>query len=122
MDEADRPRIGEEGPPWETLPELRRDLAPHRGHLLRSWSVATTVLSVLSMWALFPAVVAIPLALLLWWAATHDLRKMRAGEMDPRGEEQAAAARTDARVALIFPAIGFLMLGAWLVLMAIDHP
>jgi hypothetical protein len=113
MSEAELPPDNEEdAPPWAPSPQLRRDLPPHRGHLLRVWSVVATVLSVLSMWFLVSAAFAVPLALLLWWAASHDLRKTRAGEMDPGGEGQAAAARTDALVCLVFPVIGCLFLAA----------
>jgi hypothetical protein len=79
------------------------------------------VLNVMSVWFVVPAVFGVPLALLLWWAACHDLRKMRAGEMDPRGEEQTAAARTNARVALLVPAIFFLVVSAWLVFRVISY-
>jgi hypothetical protein len=114
MDEAERACHDEaEAPAWESSLERRRDLPAHRGHLFRFWSAVATMLNVMSMWAFFLAPLAVPLALLLWWTAAHDLRKMRAGEMDPRGEEQTAAARTDARVCLIFPVIGCLLWAGW---------
>jgi hypothetical protein len=76
----------EDASAWKPSRQLRRDLPPHRGHLLRVWSVVATVLSVLSMWFLVSAVFGVPLAPLLWWAAPHDLRKIRVGETDPCGE------------------------------------
>jgi hypothetical protein len=123
MDEANpAPPDADEPQPWEADPFQRRDAEPHRGNWLRAWSIVALILNVMGVCLLIPWVFGVPLALLLWWAVAHDLRKIRAGEMDPRGEEQTAAARANARVALMIPAVFFLIVGAWLVFRLVSLP
>ncbi|HZV04015.1 MAG TPA: hypothetical protein VE999_02900 [Gemmataceae bacterium] len=42
----------------------------------------------------FGALLSVPLGILAWLMANHDLERMREGHMDPRGKSQAEAGRT----------------------------
>jgi hypothetical protein len=48
-----------------------------------------------------PLVVVLPLGIATWMMASHDLRKMRTGEMDPEGRGPTEAARTSAIIGLV---------------------
>jgi hypothetical protein len=116
MDEVGSPDTGEEeARPWEADPSHRRDAAPHRGNWMEAGSVAAFLLWVPGVVCPCFAALGVPLALLVWWVAAHDLRKMRAREMDAREGEHAAAARIAALACLVFPAFGCLV---WVVLAA----
>src|SRR5262249_59418750 len=120
-DEA-KPAPPEADEPWAADPFQRRDAEPHRGNWLRGWSIVAIILNVMGVCFLIPWVFGVPLALLLWWTTGHDLRKIRAGEMDPRGEEQTAAARANARTALTIPAVTLLIVGALVVFRLVSVP
>jgi hypothetical protein len=98
--------------PWETSPQLRRDLPPHRGYLLKTIATIVVLLSAVTGPCFFLAFfLAIPPALLLWWAAANDLARIRTGRMDPHGQKETAEARTCALVSLALPFLGLLLWG-----------
>src|SRR5262249_36177024 len=98
--------LEDDAQPSETSPPLRRDLPPHPGNCLRAFAPVILLLSGAGAACLYPAVLSIPLALLLWWAAARDLAMMRTGRMDPPGEKEVAEARTCALVSLALPFVG----------------
>jgi hypothetical protein len=72
--------------PWERPGALRRDCEPHRGGLLLVLGEVSLVLSLLSACGGVTAVVGVPLGMAVLLLASQDLKVMRAGLMDPRGE------------------------------------
>jgi hypothetical protein len=97
--------------PWETSPQLRRDLPPHRGYVLKTIATIVVLLSAVTGPCILLAFLAIPPALLLWWAAAHDLARIRTGRLDPHGKKETAEARICALVSLALPFLGLLLWG-----------
>jgi hypothetical protein len=89
-DEGDRP--------WERPGCVRRDCEPHRGPLLSNLSGAGFVLGVLSLLFVVPCVPGLLVAGPAWVLARRDLRRMRAGLMDPAGRDLTQQALTRAKV------------------------
>jgi hypothetical protein len=77
--ESDDPR------PWERPGAVRRDCEPHRGALLARLGLASGCLGFASVFVVPLALLALPLALVVWRRAGADLGKIRAGLMDPEG-------------------------------------
>jgi len=73
-------------PPWEWPGAVRRDCEPHRGPLLLVLGTVSLIFGVLGFWLQFMALPDAPLGLVVWLLAWRDLRRMRAGRMDPDGE------------------------------------
>jgi hypothetical protein len=74
---------------WGYKRRLRRDLEPHRG----------TLIMVLGILSLFTAPFILgPIA---WVLGTEDLRKIRAGRMDPEGESMTSTGKVCGMVATI---------------------
>jgi hypothetical protein len=78
--------------PWER-PGGRRDAEPHRGGLLRALGLTSLVLGALAPVLVVPALVALPLGVVVWAVARRDLRQMATGAMDPAGWGQTAEGR-----------------------------
>lgn len=95
----------EEGPrPVWRHPDvlIRRDYEPHRGKLILSFGNLSMIVGGLSLCFLgFGAVLSVPLGVLIWVMANHDLERMRDGRMDPRGKSQTENGRTGAIAGLI---------------------
>jgi DNA-directed RNA polymerase subunit RPC12/RpoP len=81
---------------------LRRDGEPHRGQLLLSLGIFSTVLGVSSVCFGFGAVVSVPLGATVWALASHDLKRMQDGSVDPRGHGLTLRARGMARAGVVF--------------------
>ncbi len=80
----------------------RRDAEPHRAALLSGLGNVTLGVGGLTLCAVgVPLVVVLPLGIATWMMASHDLRKMRTGEMDPEGRGPTEAARTSAIIGLV---------------------
>ncbi len=79
--------------PWEQPGAVRRDVEPHRGGLLRALGVTSLLLGALAPVLLLPALVALPLGVVVWMCARRDLREMAAGAMDPGGWDATRAGR-----------------------------
>ena len=97
----------EEERPWERAGKLRRDCEPHRGNLLLWLGVAALFFGLLSVFLVVPGFIAVVLAIVADSLACRDLRRMRAGLMDPAGEGPARTARRYATAGLLT------MLGGW---------
>jgi hypothetical protein len=110
-------------PPWERPGCFRMDCEPHRGTFLWWLACASYILGLL---ALLPCVgfwfgvVGVPFNLCSRYLTKADLTKMRAGLMDPAGEEHTSQARRLSTLGLRFSIVGtFLwggacLLSAWL--------
>jgi hypothetical protein len=95
--------------PWEQPGAVRRDCEPHRGELLLRLSFVGVSCSLLAscLWA--PAFVAVGLGAAVLVMAARDLKKMRAGVMDPAGRAQTEEAHDLAEIA-VFLGMAFLVL------------
>jgi hypothetical protein len=76
----------------------RRDYEPHRGTLVM-------VLGILSL-----VVMPIILGPIAWYMATDDLKKIRAGRMDPEGESQTNTGRVCGMVGTILGIVGLVIM------------
>jgi hypothetical protein len=104
--------------PWERPGALRRDVEPHRGNWLLLLAAVTLFLGVSSLAVVIPGWVAVPLGFVVDRLAARDLRRMRAGTMDPGGHVQAKRARLLGKLGTLLGAIGgagcgLLLLLAW---------
>ncbi len=99
-----------EARPWEQPGAQLRDLEPDRGDLLQWLGWAGLANGLASLCLLFPALVAVPLGVMVLLMARHDLARMRAGLMDRAGEEQTQVARRNALCGLLIPLIPLLVL------------
>jgi hypothetical protein len=96
-----------DGPrPWEHPEAVRRDIAPHRGNWLLLLAVATLLLGVSSLALVVPGWLAVPFGFLVDRLAAHDVRRMRAGTMDPAGHAQARRAQKLCEVGTLLGAVG----------------
>jgi hypothetical protein len=98
--------------PWDKAGAVRRDCKPHRGAWLRllGWVSVACI-------ALLPLlVIGLPLGVVVWGIARHDLRKMDAGQMDPSGRSETATASGIALGSVIAAITLVMMFGFCLVL------
>jgi hypothetical protein len=100
------PRDGHFSPP-------RRDVEPHRAALLQFLATTSSISGILSCALIVPVLLAIPLGLLVWGLATHDLAQMSHGLKDRTGLMATQAARKTAIVGLV---MGMISGGCWLTL------
>ena len=70
--------------PWERPGAVRRDCEPHRAGVISFLGHLSLVFGVLGLFVL-PALVSLPLGGLTWAMAHRDLKKMRAGLINPEG-------------------------------------
>jgi hypothetical protein len=71
--------------PWEKPGNLRRDLAPHRSHLLAVLGLTSLFFGFSSFFLTFPALLAVPIGWYVARQAEIDLHRMRSGTVDPEG-------------------------------------
>jgi hypothetical protein len=108
--------------PWEQPGAVRRDVEPHRGNWLLLLAAVTFLLGASSLAVVVPGWLAVPLGFAVDRLAVRDLRRMRAGTMDPDGHAQAKQARRLADLGTILGVLGgggcglYLFLGVVLVL------
>ncbi len=78
-------------PDW---PPRRLDCVPHRGKLILMGNVSMALggLSLCTLCA--GALVSVPLGVVAWVLASHDLAEMRAGHVDPQGKTATETGRT----------------------------
>jgi hypothetical protein len=86
----------EDARPWERPGAVRRDCEAHRGTWLLALADAALLVGALSLALGFLAPLGLALGVTAWGLSSHDLGRMRAGLMDPAGQEAAARARTRA--------------------------
>jgi hypothetical protein len=78
--------------PWEQPGCVRRDCEPHRGHVLALLARTVLLCGVASYCVIVPGVVSLPLGMTVLAMARRDLKKMRAGLMEPSGKRQTEVA------------------------------
>lgn len=103
--------IAADVPPWEQPSAVRRDCQPHRGALLQRLGLLSTWCARFSFILIVPALVALPVGLMVTVLARRDLARMDGGLMDPAGEDQTAAALFDAQIATMLSMCPLLALG-----------
>jgi hypothetical protein len=88
--------------PWEQPGAVRKDVAPHRGQLLRALANVSLTCGVAGLVLGVPAVLALPLGITTCVLANRDLERMGSGRLDPRGrvETWSACRRGEQAVAL----------------------
>jgi hypothetical protein len=80
-----KPDAGTQARPWEEAGRWRRDVQPHRGHLLILLATVGRACAI-SAWLLcLPGPIGFGLGVLVWALARRDLREMAAGRVDPLG-------------------------------------
>lgn len=81
--------------PRSSWPPRRLDCLPHRGKLIVTLGNVSMALGGLSLCSLGTlALVSVPLGILAWVLANHDLGEMRGGRMDPQGKTATLNGRT----------------------------
>ena len=107
----------EEAPPRPlnldvTVP-VRRDLEPPRDRLLFTLGTISAVTGAFSACTLgWLAIISVPLGAVVWFLASHDLRRMADGSVDPRSRTRTRHARSAAGAGIAF---GLLFTGLYLV-------
>jgi hypothetical protein len=94
-------------PAWRRAADpFRREYEPHRGLLILSLGNISMFVGGLSLCTLgLGAVVSVPMGILAWLMANHDLKRMRDGRMDARGKAQTETGRTAAAAGVVLGAI-----------------
>lgn len=82
-------------PPWEDPGAVRRDSISDRAAFLVRLGHCAYLVSNVSLLLFLPALVALPLSLVVCWLAVSDLRDMRAGTMDRAGQDGTEEALRD---------------------------
>jgi hypothetical protein len=105
-------------PPWEQEGARRWDSRPHRGALLLGLGTASLIFGSLSLCLCPCNLVSLPLGLITWGLARHDLGQMRVGLIDRQGRDATMRALRDAvcGVVLSLPALLFWLYGCWNIL------
>jgi hypothetical protein len=88
-------------PPWELPGAFRCDCEPHRAFILRLWGRVALMAGFLSIFLYLPALAALPAGAAVYVLARQDLARMRAGLMDPQGENATWAAMGEAAGAVL---------------------
>jgi hypothetical protein len=101
---------GEERP-WEGREQrrVRRDCEPHRGGTVLILGVVGLGLSLMG----WPGVAGLPIGITAWVMAQGDLRKIRAGEMDPGGHSLTRAGRICGIIGTVWSSCFLLLMVAW---------
>ncbi len=95
----------DDSPPWQRPGAVRRDCEPHRGPGLCLLDSAALVCGAVSLCAVVPLTLAVPLAGVAIVLARADLALMRQGRMDPDGQEATENALEIAAGALLLSAL-----------------
>ena len=118
-DENARETSASDLPPWEQPGAVRRDCESHRGHLVEKLGTTALVFGGLSLTCFAcPALFLFPL-LALYFGVTafmmggHELQRMKAGVVDPRGWDQVARGAWRGRLGVALAAASGLGLLAW---------
>jgi hypothetical protein len=103
-------------PPWQLPGAVRRDCEPHRVEFFQRLSLVTSLLAAAGALLVVPALLALGLAVAVWFMAGDDLALMRLGRMDPAGAADTSATQVDALAGALLPFFGWglLALLAWL--------
>lgn len=116
--------IEEEDRPWEHPAGMRLDCEPHRGTLIMLLGLFSLILLPGCCCYSIPNLIGIGLGITAWILGTSDLRKIRAKEMDWRGEGTTQAGKicgivgTFLNIAVIVVWVVFIAFGLMLPMMA----
>jgi hypothetical protein len=94
----------------------RRDYEPHRGQLVLALADASLLLGILSLCLGFLALMAVALGAWAWILASHELRRIRAGLVDPCGLDPTLLGRRRARAGVALGLYGASLWGWFLAL------
>jgi hypothetical protein len=94
--------IGED----EDRPWPYRDCEPHRGGMV----LALGIISIVLVTTCVLSIIGLPMGIAAWSMAQADLRKMRAGRMDPDGMRTTESGRTCAIIGTVLNTLGMLYL------------
>ncbi|HTU18167.1 MAG TPA: hypothetical protein VMG10_08890 [Gemmataceae bacterium] len=90
----------------QAIDRIRRDCEPHRGRLILSLGNVSMIVGGLSLCTFgVGAVVSVPVGILAWLMANHDLERMREGRLDARGKSQTETGRTGAVAGIVLGVI-----------------
>jgi hypothetical protein len=95
-----------DGRRWDRRFVLPPERARHRGGVLLALGILSIVFGVPSLYLFVPSLVGLPLALVAYLIADHDLSRMWAGRMDPGGRASASAAQWCALTGFLLSALG----------------
>src|SRR5262249_44731729 len=106
----EEPEDGEERP-WDQREQrrVRRDCEPHRGGTVLILGIVGLGVSMMGGLGVF----GLPLGIAAWVMAQGDLRKIRAGEMDPGGHSLTRAARICGIISTVWSSFVLLLVVAW---------
>jgi hypothetical protein len=97
----------EDDRPWQKPGAVRRDCEPHRGEFLLTLGKISWALAWASLCTVISGLIADLLGVVVLLQVRHDLKRMKAGQMDPAGQSDARRARDYALrgmlVSLIWP-------------------
>lgn len=93
--------LGDDDRPWPY-----RDCEPHRGGLI----LAVGIISIVLITTCALSIIGLPMGIAAWTMAQGDLRKMRAGRMDPDGMRTTESGRTCAIIGTVLNTLGLLYL------------
>jgi LSD1 subclass zinc finger protein len=118
-DAEDEPEEDEEDDqrPWEgPYGGVRRDCEPHRGPMVLTLGIISTVCGAMSVvgWlccglAVLLSLPGLPLGIVAWVMGSRDLRQMREGTKHPEGQGQTQAGRICGIIGTITSALGLLV-------------
>jgi hypothetical protein len=83
-----------------------RDCEPHRGGMI----LALGIISIVLITTCVLSIIGLPMGIAAWTMAQGDLRKMRAGRMDPDGMRTTESGRTCAIIGTVLNTLGLLYL------------
>jgi hypothetical protein len=83
-----------------------RDCEPHRGGMI----LALGIISIVLITTCVLSIIGLPMGIAAWTMAQGDLRKMRAGRMDPDGMRTTESGRTCAIIGTVLNALGVMYL------------
>ena len=101
----------------------RRDLVPHRGETILMLGIFSLICSFVNfcyVFALISAPTSITLGIIAWVMANHDLKEIKAGQMDPSGEGNAQGGRICGIIGLSMTGIEIMFGIAIIILIALN--
>jgi hypothetical protein len=107
-----RGRDRDDDRPWEDG-DIRRDWEPHRGTLI----LVLGALSLVLLTTFYFAFLSLPVGLAAWILGAIDLKKIRAGEMDPAGKSNTMAGYVSGIVGTILGGVCGIACGGFIIAM-----
>lgn len=107
--------------PWELSGEARYDCEPHRAKQLAIPAYISIVAGIASLICFYPALVGLPLGLVVWSMARQDLDRIAAGDMDHNGYHPTERVRSNARAGVILSIMGTVWCGLPMMFLTFCH-